>query len=75
MKITVLYSCHACGLKRIEVDVLARENEDVVAWMDAVGHKLSEDHARKSPHCRPQTLSDVMIPIAGAEKVGGPAVQ
>lgn len=71
-KITCKYSCHLCGLKAIEVAVPARGDEDVISWMKALGKYLSEDHHAKSPHCRPDTLSNVMIPITGANKVGGP---
>lgn len=73
MKVTVLYSCHCCGIRRQEVDVPARGEEDVLVWMKTMGEHLSRDHHMRSPHCRPETLSDVMIPIAGTSKVGGPA--
>lgn len=74
MNIVVLYSCHHCGLAKIEVSVQARENEDVIEWMETLGRHLSADHAKRSPHCHPERLSDVMIPMAGADRVGGPAV-
>jgi hypothetical protein len=42
--------------------------------MATVGAALSADHRRRSPRCTPKTLSEVMIPIAGADRIGGPAV-
>ncbi len=70
--ITCKYSCHLCGLKKIEINVKAREAEDLMEWMAILGAVLSADHNTRSPHCHPEKLADVMIPIAGANKVGGP---
>lgn len=75
MTITVLYSCPECGLDRVPVQVPARDEENVIVWMEQTGEHLSLDHARRSPNCHPAQLKDIMIPIVGAEKVGGPAVQ
>lgn len=71
-KITCKYSCHLCGINKVEVDVPARGDEDILQWMDVLAARLSADHRERSPHCRPITLSDVMIPITGTNKVGGP---
>lgn len=71
--ITVLYSCKQCGLKDRAVQVPAREHQDVdvVRWMrEVVGSVLSDDHRRASPHCRPDSLSDIKIPLADAEFIG-----
>lgn len=76
MKIEIRYSCGACGLKDVAVDVPARDSdEDVLLWMDATGLLLGRDHHERSPHCQPKMLQDVKIPIAGADWVGGPPVQ
>lgn len=74
LKITVRYSCHECGIKDAAVEVPARELEDVLVWMDATGRLLGADHARRSPRCRPDHLSDLKIPIEGADRVGGATV-
>ena len=74
--IKVKYSCALCGIRRREVDVPARGTEDVVAWLrDVATPALIRDHQRTSPHCQPTSLSEVMIPVSGTEKVGGPVVQ
>lgn len=70
----VLYSCVPCGLRRVPVDVPARGEEDVLAWMEKLGHAMSMDHARRSPHCHPESLTEVMIPMTGTDRVGGPVL-
>lgn len=75
MNITVKYSCYVCRLAMVDVEVPARaEDEDLMHWMDVLCHKLSRDHHERSPRCRNIVLNDVMIPMAGNERVGGPAV-
>jgi hypothetical protein len=70
--ITVRYSCPACGIRKREVEVQARESEDVIEWMEKVCIiALGNDHASVSPHCHPEELKDVMIPIHGSDKIGG----
>lgn len=74
--ISILYSCHQCGLNDVAVAVRLREpHEDVLRWMDLVGLELSRDHDMKSPGCRITSLSEVKIPVTGAEYIGGPAIQ
>lgn len=75
MDITVLYSCRDCDLERVPCMVPARGEEPVLAWMDATIRVLAGDHARRSPACTARKLSDVMIPMTGADRIGGPAVQ
>lgn len=77
MHIRVLYSCHTCGLRKVPCDVPARGEEDINAWMQQLIERLAADHKRRSPECSPAdgALQDVMIPIAGATKVGGPVIQ
>lgn len=75
MNITVLYSCNGCGLKRAEVSAPIRQpDQDLMKWMDTLGICLAQDHAKRSPDCTAHSCSDVMIPINGAQYVGGPAV-
>lgn len=74
--ILVYYSCPDCGLKKVACSVKAREEEDVIQWMEGVMMgALKRDHERRSPTCRPKALVDIMIPMQGASKVGGPTVQ
>lgn len=68
----VRYSCDLCGIKDREVQVQARGGENVVEWMENTCIiALANDHARLSPNCRPQTLTNLMIPVSGADKIGG----
>lgn len=71
--ITCKYSCPECGLERIEVQVPVRTTQDVVAWIEKVClYILAADHNSRSPHCTPAELKDLMIPVTGADKIGGP---
>lgn len=75
MTIHVFYSCRACGLSRVGCDVPARTTEDVITWTENIlGAALQADHVRRSPHCIATQAQDVMIPIAGVEKIGGPSL-
>jgi hypothetical protein len=70
--VTIRYSCHLCGIEKREVRVRARENEDVVQWLEQVCMvDLGADHAAVSPYCHPTELKDIMIPLSGVDKVGG----
>jgi hypothetical protein len=74
--IKVLYSCVLCGIHRAEVSVPERTNEDVVYWVQTiVGNQIKQDHTSRSPECRATSVQDLMIPISGVEKIGGPVVQ
>lgn len=77
MTIDVRYSCDACGLRSVVVSVPARmsDDEDVAVWMDRTVRLTWQDHWRRSPHCRPETLTNLMIPVSGATRVGGVSVQ
>jgi hypothetical protein len=70
----VMYSCHDCGLKKVGVNVPARTGEDVAMWMQVIlTPALVADHCQRSPHCKPDSLADVMIPIT--DRIGGAPVQ
>lgn len=71
--IVCMYSCHLCGVHRVAVNVPVRTSEDVNVWMDDVAiPALVRDHESRSPGCKPSTFSEVMIPMTGRAKVGGP---
>ncbi len=72
LSIRVLYSCPQCGLSRAACLVPARREEDVLTWMDGLIRQLGADHARRSPACHPDQLHDLMIPVMGTDRVGGP---
>jgi hypothetical protein len=64
VKIELKYSCALCGITRVPCVVEERAaGEDIAVWMATVGEALSRDHDRRSPGCRPEKLSEVMIPL------------
>jgi len=75
--IGVLYSCEQCGILNQEVQVPARDAEDVIQWMEKVCIiALCADHESRSPRCHPETLTHIKIPMpAGVDRVGGAQVQ
>lgn len=71
-----MYSCHLCALKKVTVEVPARtDSQDVKHWMEQVLiYAIADDHRKRSPRCMATSISEVMIPVSGADRVGGPAV-
>lgn len=70
--IIVKYSCKGCDLYRVDCQVSSRTTEDVVHWTkNILGHAVGLDHSIRSPFCSSKTMSEVMIPITGASKIGG----
>lgn len=61
-----MVSCNLCGLVDLHVYVPVRkEGQDVVDWMHKVfTPKASEAHHFCSPHCRPDQLTNVKIPMS-----------
>ncbi len=73
--IKIKYSCDDCGLKNIELSVPARGDEDVVTWMkNSVGSNIKDDHTMRSPECPAEGAQEVMIPLTGTDKIGGPTI-
>ena len=74
--ITCKYSCGECNLHRVEVLVPARPAEmDVTRWVkDVAAYCIYADHCCRSPKCTANTMIEMMIPITGAERIGGPSV-
>ena len=73
MFITVKYSCKECGIVNRDVIMPARkdESEPIEQYMKQVVEDcLCEDHARKSPRCKTQNLSDIMIPLSEGKAIG-----
>ena len=75
MTTEVQYSCNLCGINRATVAVQAREAEPIVDWMRTLTLRLQQDHGQRSPSCRADSLSEVLVPMTGRDKVGGPVIQ
>jgi hypothetical protein len=70
--VQVLYSCKGCKLVDAVVTVVARGDEDVIAWLEGVKPKIAADHVRRSPHCRAGAC-DLKIPMGDdGSRVGDP---
>lgn len=60
--ITVLFTCHKCGVQRVRALVRARRrDEDVRDWMLVAGQACGNRHGQVSPQC-PQRELDLAIP-------------
>lgn len=72
--ITVLYTCNKCGLTDQPVTVPQRQSEtDVAAWVKGFALLCAWDHSKLSPHCHPETFTNIKIPIPdGTQYIGGP---
>lgn len=75
MTITCKYSCFACGVHRALVPVKAREDEDVKVWLDRTALYIRDYHQRLHPHCTNTQLDELMIPMDGRDRIGGPPIQ
>jgi hypothetical protein len=73
--ITCKYSCKLCRLKRVKIQVPARQQESVTEWMEKTVQKVAADHQRRRPGCPAKELTEFLIPITGTDRVGGPTVQ
>lgn len=76
MTIKVQYSCDACGIENREVSIRYRESDEpILAWMEIVIASLGFDHHSQSPHCHPELLSRIKIPVPdGSQQIGGPSL-
>lgn len=71
--LTVFYSCFACGLDDVMCEAPVRQKyEDVFVWMEKLSYVLSDDHDARSPECHVSVLSNIKVPIDGANMIGGP---
>ena len=76
MMITLKYTCFQCGLYRVEVEAPARTTEDVNEWVENIAAwAVYQDHIKRSPFCISTKRDELMIPISGAEKLGGSVIQ
>lgn len=69
MTIECMYSCTLCGIIKAHVEVACRtDDEDISDWVKNVCvPTLCDDHAKRSPSCHPEKLSEVYIPITGSK--------
>lgn len=63
--ITVQYRCRACMAQREPLVVHARQEEDVIDWMNATVLRVAQDHRAAFPHCRATHLDELLIPHSG----------
>jgi hypothetical protein len=70
--VRVLYSCVPCGLSKVACEVPERgPYEDVSDWVGrTLPAAIKADHSRRSPACQAATISEVLIPMTGVERVG-----
>lgn len=72
MTIIVKYSCFPCGVRRADLEVPARGDEDVLVWMQATAHRIAQAHRLACPTCRHHQIDELLIPAPpGTDKVGG----
>ena len=55
----------------MDLEVPARDHEDVTDWMASTVRCVQQDHKRRSPTCRAKKLDELMIPMTGTDRVGG----
>jgi len=65
----VLYTCYGCGTIKRELEVPPRGAEDVVTWTQQTMEHVGVDHRQQSPGC-PSQHADLLVPVAGAERIG-----
>lgn len=73
--IKVRYTCTLCATLDVVVTVPARGDEDVGKWLDQTAAYIGDDHRRRSPKCVARKMTNLKIPITGADKVGGPIIE
>lgn len=74
MDILVRYSCRACDVQDVKLQVPMRESPEVpvVKWMEVTIQQVANHHRTQFPWCRAKSLQDLKIPIENAEWIGGP---
>ena len=61
--ITVLFTCHKCGLQRVRLEVTKRKSdEDVADWVKTVAQNCGDRHCFLAPQC-PERQVDLLIPM------------
>ena len=67
-----LYTCELCGIDHQPVDVPSRgASEDIVDWVgETLAKAIYVDHSARSPLCKAEKISKVVIPMKPGEPVG-----
>jgi hypothetical protein len=70
--ITILFSCNECGIKKHKLQIPARESPEhnVCEYMKMVAAWVGDEHKKISPNCKATKISDLMIPMDGADFIG-----
>ena len=62
--VQVQYTCSACSLTDVTVNVPARVIDNVVHWLDhIVVPRLIADHSKRAPGCHPKAFKAIKIPL------------
>lgn len=72
-KIPVSYSCTACGVVDVVVELEPRrpDETDVVKWFNSLSGVLAMHHElRKAPTCHEEKLANVKVPLTKREGGG-----
>jgi hypothetical protein len=72
--ITVKFNCKMCGVNEYELQVPAREAEEVQLWIDKTLWHVAEEHHRISPLC-PSIKCDLIIPTPTESEFVGQQVE
>lgn len=68
--ITIMFSCKGCGLEKHKLQIPAREDEDLLVWMEKVKGWVADEHHKVSQNCRTERC-DLYLPMPPeAEFVG-----
>lgn len=69
--LVVKYSCKDCGIDRQPVLTTPRaEGQDIISFVGSVAASCRNDHEKRSPGCKPQTFSEIMIPAPDGAPIG-----
>ena len=72
--ITVKFTCKACGMEKVEVQVPARSTEDVRAWVESIAQMCGDEHCRRNPKCHSDRV-DLMIPLPKESEFVGQQIE
>lgn len=61
--ITVMFTCHRCGVEKAKVSVRDRgKDEDVVVYVQDIMNEVGDAHSLRSPDC-PERKVDLYLPF------------
>ena len=69
--VQIQYSCAVCGLTDASVNVPERVIDNVIHWFEHIAMpRVMEDHRKRSPDCKPKSLTNIKMPIAPDGTIG-----